>query len=65
MDTKRRPIVMRLNGYGKVESQELYTVTQAEDIMRMIKEAFDTVAESPDDIRVYPRGIKVTTADAR
>lgn len=60
---KRRPLSLQINGYGTVKSREHFTKDEAEDIIRMMVEVVDTVAESPDDVRLVPRGLEVTSTN--
>lgn len=64
-DNKRRPLSLEITGYGKVRSEKLYTVDEAADIMRMMVEVVDKLAESPRDARLYSRGLEVTPSDGR
>ena len=59
-DDKRRPLSLEITGYGKVRSEQQYTLEEGADIMRMMVEVVDKVAESPRDPRLYSRGLEVT-----
>lgn len=64
-DEKRRPLSLEINGYGKVRSEQLYTLEEAADIMRMMVELVDKLPTSPTDVRLYPRGLEVTPSNGR
>ena len=62
---KRRPLSLHISGYGTVKSHQHFTQVEAEDIIRMMVEVVETVAESPDDVRLVPRSLQVTSATPR
>ena len=64
-DDRRRPLSLEITGYGKVRSEKLYTIEEAADIMRMMVEVVDKLAESPGDVRLYSRGLEVTPSNGR
>ena len=61
-DEVRHPLSLEINGYGTVTSRRPYTRDEVEDIIQLLVEVVDTVAISPNDVRLIPRGIEVTAA---
>ena len=59
-DEARYPLALQINGYGAVTSRRPYSREGVEDIVQLVVEVVDTVAISPDDVRLVPRGIEVT-----
>ena len=62
-DEVRHPLSLEINGYGTVTSRRPYTRDEVEDIIQLVVEVVDTVAISPNDVRLIPRGIQVTPAN--
>ncbi len=56
----RHPLALQINGYGTVTSRRPYSREEVEDIVQLVVEVVDTVAISPNDVRLIPRGIEVT-----
>ena len=59
-DEARYPLSLQINGYGTVTSRRPYSREEAKDIVQLVVEVVDTVAISPNDVRLVPRGIEVT-----
>ena len=59
-DEARYPLALQINGYGTVTSRRPYSREEVEDIVQFVIEVVDTVAISPNDVRLVPRGIEVT-----
>ena len=59
-DEVRHPLSLQINGYGTVTSRRPYSREEVEDIVQFVVEVVDTVAISPNDVRLIPRGIEVT-----
>ena len=59
-DEARHPLSLQINGYGTVTSRRPYSREEVEDIVQLVVEVVDTVAISPNDVRLIPRGIEVT-----
>ena len=59
-DEARYPLSLEINGYGTVTSRRPYSREEAKDIVQFVVEVVDTVAMSPNDVRLIPRGIEVT-----
>ncbi len=59
-DEARYPLALQINGYGTVTSRRPYSREEVEDIVQFVVEVVDTVAISPNDVRLIPRGIEVT-----
>lgn len=56
----RHPLSLQINGYGTVTSRRPYSREEAKDIVQFVVEVVDTIAISPNDVRLIPRGIEVT-----
>ena len=56
----RHPLALEINGYGTVTSRRPYSREEVKDIVQLVVEVVDTVAVSPNDVRLIPRGIEVT-----
>ena len=59
-DEVRHPLALQINGYCTVTSRRPYSREEVEDIVQLVVEVVDTVAISPNDVRLIPRGIEVT-----
>ena len=62
-DEARHPLALEINGYGTVTSRRPYSREEVEDIIQLVVEVVETVAVSPNDVRLIPRGIEVTSTD--
>ena len=60
IDYARYPLSLEINGYGTVTSRRRYSRAEVEDIIQLVVDVVDTVAISPNDVRLIPRGVKVT-----
>ena len=59
-DEARYPLALQINGYGTATSRRPYSREEVEDIVQFVVEVVDTIAISPNDVRLIPRGIEVT-----